>query len=216
MPQGVNLYKVDAENNRIRVTDVAALLTEKTMDTKEKKMLSVKEKFSQLKGDAEKIEKEKTVKEKQRKDNTSEDSYKEKTPFTNDEEKNEMNIGVGTKDDKNFSEKSYGNDMEDKNEKVLKEFEGDELSNLDIDNDVEDDKLKEFSETSSQMIEKIKDILVSEEDNLDENNAGDSLMKEGDINVTKMKENDNESKEGKTTRRKTRRGGRKRKKINND
>jgi len=38
-----------------------------------------------------------------------------KTPFTNDEEKNEMNNGVGTKDDKNVSEKSYSNDMGDKN-----------------------------------------------------------------------------------------------------
>ena len=43
--------------------------------------------------------------EKQRNDNTSEDSHNEKTPFTNDEEKNEMNNGVGTKDDENVSEK---------------------------------------------------------------------------------------------------------------
>ena len=103
--------------------------------------------------------------------------------------------------------------MGDKNEKVLEEFGGDELSNLDVDDDVEDEKLKELSETSSQMIEKIKDFLVSKEDNLDENNAGDSLTKESDIEVTKMKENHNKSKEGKTTRRKTRRGGRKRKKL---
>ena len=48
MPQGVNLYKVDAENNRIRVTDVAALLTEKTMDKKEKEMVSVDKKCLQF------------------------------------------------------------------------------------------------------------------------------------------------------------------------
>ena len=87
MPQGVNLYKVDAESNRIRVTDVAAFLTEKTMEKKEKEMVSVDENFLQLKVDAEKIVIEKTVMEKQRNDNTSEDSHNEKTPFTNDEEK---------------------------------------------------------------------------------------------------------------------------------
>ena len=37
--------------------------------------------------------------------------------------------------------------MGDKNEKVLEEFGGDELSNLDVDVDVEDEKLKDFSET---------------------------------------------------------------------
>jgi len=78
MPQGVNLYKVDAKINYIRVTDVAALLTEKTMDKKEKEMVSVDENFSQFKEDAEKIVIEKTVMEKQRNDNTSEDSQNEK------------------------------------------------------------------------------------------------------------------------------------------
>ena len=78
MPQGVNLYKVDAENNRRRVTDVAALLTEKSLDKKEKEMVSVDENCSQFKGDAEKIVIEKTVMEKQRNDNTSEDSHNKK------------------------------------------------------------------------------------------------------------------------------------------
>ena len=82
--------------------------------------------------------------------------------------------------------------------------------------DVEDEKLKELSETSSQMIEKIKDFLVSKEDKWDKDNACDNLTKESDSEVNKMKEDHEVSKEGKTTRRKTRLGGRKRKKTNND
>ena len=74
-----------------------------------------------------------------------------------------MNNGVGSKEDENFSEKSNSNEMWDKVEKVLEEYGGDRLSNFGVDDDVEDEKLKELSETSSQMIEKIKDFLVSEE-----------------------------------------------------
>ena len=69
---------------------------------------------------------------------------------------------------------------------MLEEFGGDELSNLDVDDDVEDEKLKELSETSSQMIEKIKDFLVSEEEKWDEDKAGDVLTKESDSQVNKM------------------------------
>ena len=47
----------------------------------------------------------------------------------------------------------------------MEELGGDELSNLGVDDDVGDEKLKELSETSSQMIEKIKDFLVSKEEN---------------------------------------------------
>ena len=108
MPQGVNLYKVDAEMNRIRVTDVAALLKEKN-DKKEKEKVSVDENSLQFKEEGEKIIKEKTVTEKQTNVNTTEDSHNEKTPITNDREENEMNNGVGTKEDENFSEKSNNN-----------------------------------------------------------------------------------------------------------
>ena len=54
MPQGVNLYKVVAKNNPIRVTDVAALSQERTIDKKEKEKVSVDENSLQFKREAEK------------------------------------------------------------------------------------------------------------------------------------------------------------------
>ena len=61
MPQGVNLYKVDAENNRIRVIDVAAFLEEKTIVNKEKEKVSVDKNSLQFKEEGEKNVMEKTV-----------------------------------------------------------------------------------------------------------------------------------------------------------
>ena len=54
MPQGVNLYEVDVENNLIRVTDVAALLEGKTVEKKEKEKVSVEENPLQFEGEGEK------------------------------------------------------------------------------------------------------------------------------------------------------------------
>ena len=48
---------------------------------------------------------------------------------------------------------------------MLEDFGGDELSNLGVDDDVGDEKLKELSETSSQMIEKIKDFWCPKKTN---------------------------------------------------
>ena len=55
--------------------------------------------------------------------------------------------------------------MIEKDKKELEALGGDELSNLGFDDDIAYEKLKEFSETSSQMIEKIKDFVVSKEEN---------------------------------------------------
>ena len=98
-----------------------------------------------------------------------------------------MNNCAGSKEDENLLEKSNNNEMKDKDEKVLEELSGDELSNLGVDDDVTYEKLKEFSETLSQMVEKIKDFLVSEEENEQEDNAGDVLTKKVTVKLIKWK-----------------------------
>ena len=52
------------------------------------------------------------------------------------------------------------------------------------------------------MIEKIKEFLVSEEENYQVDNIGDVLSKSGDNEVNNMKDDHEVSKEGKKTRRK--------------
>ena len=93
--------------------------------------------------------------------------------------------------------------MTEKNKKEFEGLGGYELSNLGVDDDIADEKLKELSETSSQMIEKIKEFCVSEEENYQVDNIGDVLSKSGDNEVNNMKDDHEVSKEGKTTRRKT-------------
>ena len=147
------------------------------MDKKEKEKVSVDENSLQFKEEGEKNVMEKTVMEKQTNVNTTEDSHHEEILINYDGEENEMNNGAGLKEDENLLEKSNNNEMIDKDEKQLEELGGDELSNLGVDDDVAYEKLKELSETSSQMIEKIKDFLVSKEENEQEDNAGDVLTK---------------------------------------
>ena len=145
-----------------KVNGHGSFIGRKTVDKKEKEKVSVEENPLQFKEEGEKNIMEKTVTEKQTNVNTTEDIHNEKTLINNDWEENEMNNGVGSKEDENFTEKSNSNEMRVKDEKVLEEFGGDELSNLGVDDDAAYERLKEFSETSRQIIEKIKDFLVSE------------------------------------------------------